>query len=63
MWGTITGAKNGDCRVVLRLLLHCVTQRLWYDNVEAALEYLERVSFDLDPDHQSSGQHTLRQRQ
>ncbi len=34
-------------------------QRLWHDNVEATLEQLERVSFDLDLDHQSGGQQLL----
>jgi hypothetical protein len=38
-----------------------VTQRLCHGNVEAKLEYLERLSFDLD--HESSGHQMLRQKQ
>ncbi|MBX3301038.1 MAG: hypothetical protein KF693_02365 [Nitrospira sp.] len=50
MRDSIAGARNGN---VLQLLLYGVKQRLGHDNVEAALEYLERLSFDLDLDHQS----------
>ena len=65
MWDTITGAKNGERRIVLQHLLYGVTQRLWYDNIEATLEYLERVLFglDLNLNHQSRGQHTLCEKQ
>ncbi len=40
--------------------LYGVKQPLWYGNVEAALEYLECLLFDLGFDHQSSGQPTVR---
>jgi hypothetical protein len=60
---SVAAAKNGEHRVVLELPLYGVKSRLCHGNVEATLEHLERWSFDLDLDHQSSGQHTLRQRQ
>jgi hypothetical protein len=60
---SLAAAKNGERRVVLQLLLYGVKSRLCHGNVEATLEQLERLSFDLDLDHESSGQHTLRQKQ
>jgi hypothetical protein len=48
---------------VRQLLLYDVNQRLWHGNVEAALEYLKRMSFDRDLDHQSSSQQLLRETQ
>ena len=59
--GTITRARNGECRVVLQLLLYGVKQRPRHGTVEVGgVEYRERVSFDLDLDYQSIGQYTLR---
>lgn len=61
--GHYHGGQNGERRVVLQHLLYGVTQRLWYDNIEATLEYLERVLFGLDLNHQSRGHYTLREKQ
>ena len=63
MRDSIAAAKNEERRVVLQLLLYGVKQRLWHDHIEGALEYFERVFFDLDLDHHSSGQHMLRETQ
>ncbi len=61
MRDSLAAAKNVERRVMLQLLLYGVTQRLCHGNVEAKLEYLERLSFDLD--HESSGHQMLRQKQ
>lgn len=60
MSGTITGRGTRQRCVVVKLFMDGVTEHLRHGNVEAGLEHWERVSFDLDLDHQSGGQHMLR---